>query len=122
MLWLVSVPDLKLFCPLDIRSDVFLVLSRKTILMPDHQTTATRIAEYLTEALCYPGQVEPNTDLLEAGLVDSLMIMDLVEHLQVTYGLHITAADLKPQNFRSAAAMSQLVARKQNASGHLSVS
>jgi acyl carrier protein len=90
--------------------------------MPDNQTTADRITEYLTEALCYPGQLEPDTDLLDAGLVDSLMIMDLVEHLQVTYGLHITAADLKPQNFRSATAMSQLVARKQNASSQLSVS
>jgi acyl carrier protein len=78
------------------------------------QETAVQITEYLSQALCFSGTLQPDTDLLEEGLVDSLMIMNLVEHIRMTYGVRIAATDITPSNFRSAMAMSELVAAKQN--------
>jgi acyl carrier protein len=90
--------------------------------MPESHETAIQIADYLSQALCFSGTLHPDTDLLDEGLVDSLMIMNLVEHIQMTYGVRITAADLTPQNFRSAMAMSDLVVAKRNAVQQVSVS
>ncbi len=83
--------------------------------MPETMEIAFQIAAYLRQALCFSGTLQPDTDLLDEGLVDSLMIMNLVEHLQVTYGVQLTAADLTPKNFRSAMALNELVVAKRNA-------
>jgi acyl carrier protein len=55
-------------------------------------------------------------DLLESGLLDSLMLMDLIFHLEERYGLRFDGDDVNPSNFRSISAiidtvMDQLAAR-----------
>ncbi len=83
--------------------------------MSETQQIAFQLAEYLNQALCLSGSLRPDTDLLEEGLVDSLMILDLVEHIHATYGLRLSPGDLKPQHFRSAAAISELVMARRTA-------
>lgn len=55
--------------------------------------------------------VEADRDLFASGLFSSLFAMQLVVHLEKTYGVTIGGADLRLDNFRSAWAMSQLVLR-----------
>ena len=52
------------------------------------------------------------TDLLDDELLDSLLIMDTVAHVESRYGVRLDHADLAPRNFRSVAALAGLVGRK----------
>lgn len=52
--------------------------------------------------------------LIQSGLVDSLGIMEMVNHLAESYDLEITEEDLVPENFESVKAMALFVARKRN--------
>jgi acyl carrier protein len=89
--------------------------------MLEARQVAFQIAAYLNQALCLSGSLKPDTDMLDEGLVDSLMIMDLVEHLRLTYGVHLSGGDLKPQHFRSANTMSDLVVARFKAAEHISM-
>lgn len=70
---------------------------------------ATQLADYINETLCPGTHVEVDTDLLAAGIVDSLMIMELVEHIQSTYGISIESASIVPRNFRSVQTLRDLI-------------
>ena len=59
-----------------------------------------------------PSVLAPETDLLEQGVIDSLMMMDLVAHLEGTYGIRLSAEDVVPRQFRSIAALAELAATK----------
>lgn len=90
--------------------------------MHETRQIAFQLTEFLNEALCLSGKLKPETDLLDEGLVDSLMIMDLVEHIRATYGLRLSSADLRPQHFRSAMTLSELVAARLDAAQQVSMS
>ena len=51
--------------------------------------------------------------LVDDGLLDSLSILELVSTLEDTYGIEITATELVPANFNSAAAMWNMIQRLQ---------
>ena len=53
--------------------------------------------------------VSPETDLLEAGLLDSLKLVELLLHLENQFGLHISVDDLEMERFRSIASIAQFV-------------
>lgn len=55
--------------------------------------------------------VAPEEDLFESGLVSSLFAMQLVVHLEGTFGVSVGGPDLKLDNFRSVNAMTALVGR-----------
>lgn len=107
---------------------VHLILGNESTNMPETnpvsetQQIAFKLAEYLTQALCFSGSLRPDTDLLEEGLVDSLMILDVVEHIHATYGVSLNADDLKPQHFRSTAAMSELLMARRTSAQQISMS
>ncbi|HLK63965.1 MAG TPA: acyl carrier protein [Bryobacteraceae bacterium] len=42
-----------------------------------------------------------NTDLFDAGILDSLTFVDLVLHLEQEFDIHIGAEELELENFRS---------------------
>jgi methoxymalonate biosynthesis acyl carrier protein len=52
-----------------------------------------------------------DTDLFAAGGLSSLFAMQLVVHLEQTYGIAIRGNDLRLDNFRTVGAMCALVAR-----------
>ena len=58
------------------------------------------------------GVIEPDTDLLEEGIVDSLLMMDLIGHLEGTYRIRLGVEDLVPSQFRSVSALASLIARR----------
>lgn len=80
--------------------------------MTDH---ATVIEEFIVTEITgelRPGEVSRDTDLLAAGLIDSLGIMELVKFLEGRFGIAVGDEDLEPDNFRSIDAIAAFVARK----------
>jgi acyl carrier protein len=80
--------------------------------MTDPAEITTELTSYLMEASCSDLPLTGDTDLLATGLVDSLMMTDLVHHVESLYGVRLDADDLRPKNFRSPRVLAELVARK----------
>lgn len=53
---------------------------------------------------------DPDTDLIEAGLLDSLAFVDLLTHLESTFGVTVSLDDLDFDAFRSIAKIAAFVA------------
>lgn len=47
-------------------------------------------------------QIEPDTDLIQAGVVDSLSIMELIVFLEKETGAHVPLEDLQLDSIRTA--------------------
>jgi acyl carrier protein len=45
-------------------------------------------------------EVTSETDLLESGLLDSLLLMDLIFHIEEVYGIRFDSDHVSPANFR----------------------
>jgi methoxymalonate biosynthesis acyl carrier protein len=56
---------------------------------------------------------DPELDLFAAGGLSSLFAMELVVHLEKTFGITIGGADLRLDNFRTVKLMGELVRRLQ---------
>ena len=48
-------------------------------------------------------EVTSLTDLLESGLLDSLLLMDLIFHIEEAYGIQFDSDHVNPSNFRTIA-------------------
>ena len=57
-------------------------------------------------------ELNPATNLIEAGLIDSLAIVLLVELLQERFDIEIEPEDVVAENFGTIAAIADLVATK----------
>lgn len=63
-------------------------------------------------ALARKRNVAVTDDLLDSGIVDSMGILDLVGHLEQTYGVSISDDELMPENFRNVECIAQFVQSK----------
>lgn len=52
------------------------------------------------------------SDLIVTGILDSLAMVNLVTHLEETYGVHVGAAELVPENFGSVSLLARFVRSK----------
>lgn len=43
----------------------------------------------------------PRMDLLESGLLDSLLLVDLIFHIEESYGVRFDSDQVNPSNFRT---------------------
>jgi methoxymalonate biosynthesis acyl carrier protein len=59
--------------------------------------------------------LDPELDIFAAGLMSSLLAVELVAHIEGTYGIELAAVDLAPENFVSVRAMARLVDGKRAA-------
>ncbi len=57
---------------------------------------------------------ENETALVDDGLIDSLDLTQIIAALDDAFDVHITTADIEPENFNSAEAMLALVKRQQS--------
>lgn len=60
---------------------------------------------------CDP-DIEPDSDLLASGYVDSLLVMDLVVYIKRRFEVALAATDLAPRHFRSIGRLAELVLSK----------
>lgn len=61
-------------------------------------------------------RVAADTDLIDGGLLDSLLLTDLILHLEERYGIALDGAEVSPANFRTVAAIVELVLGRSPAS------
>ena len=60
-----------------------------------------QIFEFLTMYSVDSAEIDAQTDLFQAGVLDSLMLMDLVVFIENQWGLLLDASDFSPENFRT---------------------
>jgi acyl carrier protein len=53
--------------------------------------------------------VTPDTDLLDGGLLDSLLLTDLILHVEGQHGIEFDSHHVSPGNFRTVSAIAGLV-------------
>lgn len=56
--------------------------------------------------------VADDTPLIRGGIVDSTGILELIEFLEATYGIHVPAEEMVPANFESIDTISAYLRRK----------
>jgi acyl carrier protein len=68
----------------------------------------------------FPGdgaEPDPGTDLLEAGIIDSIGVLTLVTWLEETFGFTVEDEDVVPENLGSIAGITAYTERKLAESG-----
>ncbi|MCF3123574.1 MULTISPECIES: acyl carrier protein [Streptomyces] len=73
------------------------------------QDVQTELKRFLTERTKTDWAAD--TDLFATGGVSSLFAMELVVHVENTFGIAVEGPDLKIDNFRTVNAMTELVLR-----------
>ncbi|AYF31965.1 methoxymalonate biosynthesis protein [Micromonospora tulbaghiae] len=73
------------------------------------------IQQFLEERL--KTAVAPDLDLFASGTVSSIFAMELVVHLEQTFGIVIAGPDLQMDNFRTVHSMTGMVLRLQEPDG-----
>lgn len=56
--------------------------------------------------------IDPDEDLLEQGIIDSLGLMKLIEVMERTFDINISDDEIVPDNFQSLNTMAKLVERQ----------
>lgn len=59
--------------------------------------------------------LRPDDDIFELGLVNSLRALEIVAHVERTFGLEVDVEDLELDNFRTAARVAAFVTKKREA-------
>lgn len=75
----------------------------------------TELRHYITENFLFGQDDTTLTDdvsFLEKGLIDSTGVLEIVAHLEQTYGLSVEDEELVPQNFDSINNLAAYVSRK----------
>jgi methoxymalonate biosynthesis acyl carrier protein len=73
------------------------------------EAISANVAEFVARQT--KNTVTADVDLFGSGLVSSLFAMQLVAHVESTFGLTVQGPDLKLANFRTIAAITDLVLR-----------
>lgn len=77
--------------------------------MPSRDAISADLLSYVVAHADLPAGTGAASDLLDAGLLDSLLVMDLVLHAEETHGVTLAPADLLPENFRSLDRLADLI-------------
>jgi acyl carrier protein len=72
------------------------------------------VKKFLTENECIePDEdIDPSESLLEEGIIDSVVIVEMISFLEEKFGIEIDEDDLMPENFESFAAINNYVRTK----------
>jgi methoxymalonate biosynthesis acyl carrier protein len=76
-------------------------------------TIEIRLVEFLRSVAGLPA-LDGGTELLDAGIVDSLTMMDLLVFIESEFGLRLDFSDLRTDNFRTPATLAALIAGQLN--------
>lgn len=58
-------------------------------------------------------EIDDRAPLLEGGAIDSLGLLDLVAHVEETFGIGLDDDELSPENFETVEQLAQFVSAKQ---------
>jgi methoxymalonate biosynthesis acyl carrier protein len=79
--------------------------------MPDESVALVRTAIQLYSQAAVDNPPLQDTDLFDAGLLESLALLGLMTEVEVKFGCRIPEEELRVENFRTIASILQLVER-----------
>ncbi len=88
--------------------------------MPDDLTDPQRhLRDFIVTNFYIPdGQpLDEVTSFLDAGIIDSTGVLELVAHVESKYGITIADHELIPSNFDSIGALARFIQRKRGSDG-----
>ncbi len=78
-------------------------------------TIQSELTEFIVTTYLY-GDVKrtplDDEDLIEAGIIDSTSVLELIEFLESHFGIEVTDAETVPENLGSISALTRFVATK----------
>jgi acyl carrier protein len=83
--------------------------------MNDHNEIESALLAYLQDFHSSCAAVDRETDLLESGWMDSIVVLDLVCFLESRFAVVVAAREVSPENLRSVRCMAHYVAGKRKA-------
>ena len=88
--------------------------------MLSEEDVASQVQALLAEKL-FVSVESHETDLLAAGILDSLTLVQMLMHLEERFGLRVAVEDLEIEDLRSIHAIARLVARQKHACATVSM-
>ncbi|GGE29766.1 acyl carrier protein [Agaricicola taiwanensis] len=79
-------------------------------------STESRIRAFIQDNFLFADNLDAfanDASLIEAGVIDSTGVLELVSFLESDFGIHIADADIVPENLDSIASISAFVRFKQ---------
>jgi acyl carrier protein len=83
-------------------------------------TLESEIRKFITENMLFSADgfnYDDNDSLLDAGIVDSIGVMELVTFVDKTYKIAVPPEDISPENFDSINRLANYIRLKQGAAG-----
>ena len=82
--------------------------------MVEGHTVKSKVTDFIFEKfpLAQKRHLGEQTSLLEAGIVDSIGILEIVAFIEQTFSIRVEDDDLVPENFGTIAAITAFVERK----------
>jgi acyl carrier protein len=83
--------------------------------MSDAQAIESNVRQFITDNFPLGGsgaELAGSDSLLEVGVIDSVGVLELIEHLESTYDFRIPDGDVLPENLDSIDAIAGYVARR----------
>jgi len=60
--------------------------------------------------------LEPDADLLNQGIIDSMGVLQLITYMEETFGIQVSDEEITPENFRSLNTLMSLVQQRNRGS------
>jgi acyl carrier protein len=76
---------------------------------PDRQQLEAELLHFVQSRGPRYAAVTRDTDLLDGGLLDSLLLTDLILHIEGQHGIEFDSGHVSPANFRTVSAIAGLV-------------
>lgn len=73
---------------------------------------AMELIEHINASASPGVEVTAETDLTQTGVLDSLRLLDLIAHVESTYGIRVHENEISHQHFRSVDCLTRLVVSK----------
>lgn len=73
---------------------------------------ATLTTFVIDQFLFGQGTIDENASFLEGGILDSTGVLEMVAHIETTYGIKVENDELIPDNLDSVASIAAFVGRK----------
>jgi acyl carrier protein len=85
--------------------------------MSDVRKIERMLVQYLQDHHLVGGPIDGQTDLIESGQLDSMVVMDLVGFVASSFGIEMSPGEISPDNLRSVARLARFVAATSRVSG-----
>jgi acyl carrier protein len=85
--------------------------------MSDDRKIERMLVQYLQSHHLVRGPIDRQTDLIESGQLDSMVVMDLVGFVASSFGIEMSPGEISPDNLRSVARLARFVVATSRVSG-----